>query len=97
MAADPDALELVLVTVAPLPDGSVAVGLPFTIEEELGVTAAPALPVIITGMNVKSVPVKVSVLVPGKLASVPPKDSAHTADAVPAREQSMYPVLWQSC
>jgi len=43
--------------------------------------------VITTGIYVKSVPVKVSVLDPGKFASSPPKDSAHTADDAP-REQS---------
>jgi hypothetical protein len=86
-AVAPEAFELVLVLVVPLPEASVAVGPPLT-TEELDVTAAPTLPVMITGMKVKSVPVKVSVLDPGKLASVPPKDSAQTADAVPAREQS---------
>ena len=73
----------------------VGVGLPDEEPVEGEVTAAPepAIPVIVTGMNVKSVPEKVSVLEPGKLASAPPKLSAHTAEAVPMREQSMIPVL----
>jgi len=42
---------------------------------------------------VKSVPVRVSVLLPGELASSPPKDSAQMAVEVPFKEQSKYPVL----
>jgi len=43
--------------------------------------------VITTGMYEKSVPVKVSVVRPGKLASVPVKDSTQTAEDA-SREQS---------
>lgn len=50
-------------------------------EEEVSeVMADPAPPVMVTGMRVKSSPEYVSVLEPGKLASLPPKDSAQTAE-----------------
>jgi len=49
--------------------------------------------VMVTGMYGWSVPVYVTVLLPGKLASSPPKDSMQTAEVVPAREQSMKPVI----
>lgn len=62
-----------------------------------GAAALPvfSLPAVITtGMYVKSVPVNVSVLEPGKLAPVPPKDSAQTAEeAAVSREHSIMPVL----
>jgi hypothetical protein len=57
-----------------------------TTPPEVLVTASPA--VIITGMYGWSVPVYVSVLIPGSFASYPPNDSAQTADVVPASEQS---------
>jgi hypothetical protein len=41
--------------------------------------------------------VKVTVLEPGKLASLPPLDSKQTADEVPARVQSKMPVLEREC
>jgi hypothetical protein len=66
---------------------------PDLMTSELLVAAALALPVIVTGMYVKSVPVYVSVLEPGKLASLPPLDSKHTAVDVPAREHFLKPVL----
>jgi len=47
--------------------------------------------VIITGIYVKSVPVKVSVVEPGKFACLPPNDSLQTAEDA-SREQSKYPV-----
>lgn len=47
--------------------------------------SAPA--VTVTGMYDRSVPVTVSVDVPGKLASDPPNAAMHTAEVVPARSQ----------
>lgn len=64
---------------------------------ELGVLPVPAAPpaVMYTGIYAKSVPVYVSVVSPGKLASVPPKDSTQTAETVESSEQSMRAVLWR--
>jgi hypothetical protein len=50
--------------------------------------AEPAVPVMVTDMYAWLVPMYVSVDMPGKLASSPPKDSTQTAEVVPAREQS---------
>lgn len=88
------------------PDPEVFVGAPevvvgatlplFVVEgtAELGESLEPpaARAVTITGMYGWSVPVYVSVDMPGKLASVPPNDSMQTAEVVPAREQSTMPV-----
>jgi hypothetical protein len=80
-ACDPAAPDvLATVIAAPVP-----VGAPKMVKE---------LVVIAAGWNKTSVPVRVSVVCPGKLACAPPKDSMQTADVVPASEQSMVAVLF---
>jgi hypothetical protein len=74
-------ISVLLVVVAALP-----VGVAPDLISEL-------LPVMVTGMYVKSSPVSVVVDEPGELAPLPPLDSKQTADVVPAREQSKRPVL----
>lgn len=64
-----------------------AVGATFVLEGAAATSVASGPSVITTGMYEKSVPVKVSVLKPGKLASVPVKDSTQTAEEA-SREQS---------
>jgi len=84
---------LVLELVFFVPDVFDAVGAVVVLEGAAEPSLDPAPVVIVAGMYVKSVPVNVSVVIPGLFASSPPKDSVQTADAVPAREQSKYPVL----
>ena len=86
---------LVLELVSFVPDVFNAVGAVVVLEGAAEPPLDPAPVVIVAGMYVKSVPVNVSVVIPGLFASSPPKDSVQTADAVPAREHSKYPVLGQ--
>lgn len=72
--------EVVPVTLLVLPEVVVLAGT----SDPVFATNAPA--VIATGIYVKSVPVNVSVERPGSLASVPPADTAQTAEEL-AREQ----------
>jgi hypothetical protein len=64
-----------------------AVGAAFVFDGAAVTSVASGPSVITTGMYEKSVPVKVSVLMPGKLASVPVKDSTQTAEEA-SSEQS---------
>jgi hypothetical protein len=57
-------------------------------------TAPTPEPVMTTGMKAKSVPETVCVVTPGKLAAAPLKEETQTAEVVPAREHSTFPVLW---
>jgi hypothetical protein len=60
--------------------------------EEVGVEVGVAVAVITTGIQKNSVPVNVSVVVPGKLACRPPKDSLQMAVEV-VRVQLNFAVL----
>jgi len=98
VAPDPDALVFVADPELDFPPVVLDTASPPALVVLAGVGAAPVLEgaatsvangpsVITTGMYEKSVPVKVSVLMPGKLASVPVKDSTQTAEEA-SSEQS---------